>query len=289
MSNDDERSAPSPVAVITGGAGGMGLATAKLMGRDHRVVIADVNPERLAVAAKELQDQGVAAESVLCDVTDRAAVESLAATAASLGTVVSVVHTAGVSPSMATAPAIVTINALGTIHVTEAFLPLAGPGFALVNVASTAGHVSIPTWILNRMYEVASVDADLLAKRLVSFASLGPRRLRPGAAYALSKNFVIWYSRRQAATFGERDARILSVSPGSFDTEMGRLEMDSGAGEFARHGALQRFGDVDEIAEVLAFCAGRKASYLTGTDIIVDGGSSAAMTLKATIAMARMS
>jgi hypothetical protein len=68
---------------------------------------------------------------------------------------------------------------------------------------------------------------------------------------------------------------------------MGRLEEVSGAGALAEHAALRRFGRVEEIAEVLAFCASAKPGYLTGTDVLVDGGAGATMTTKDLLAIAR--
>ena len=80
-------------------------------------------------------------------------------------------------------------------------------------------------------------------------------------AYSLGKTFVRWYCTSRAGRFGQRGARILSVSPGSIDTEMGRLEEQTGSGALAQRSALRRFGTADEVAEVLAFCASEKASY----------------------------
>ena len=88
------------VSVITGGAGGMGLATAKVVGRDHTLVLCDVRQDRLDEAVGTLEGLGVTAKAVNCDVTDRQAVTRLLETASGLGTVASVIHTAGVSPSM---------------------------------------------------------------------------------------------------------------------------------------------------------------------------------------------
>lgn len=108
-----------------------------------------------------------------------------------------------------------------------------------------------------------------------SDARLAGRRLHSGLAYAISKAFVIWYTRSLAVAFGERGARIVSVSPGSFDTAMGKLEKDHGAAELLETAAIKRFGRPEEIAAVLAFCAAEASSYLTGVDILVDGGSRA--------------
>src|SRR5450432_2120328 len=130
----------SEVAVITGGAGGMGLATAKIVGRDSLVMLWDVSQERLDHAKKELSGSGIACETFVCDITDRQSVQALAAKARTLGPVVSVVHTAGVSPTMGSAEKIMRINALGTIYVNEAFFDIAESGMSVVNVASMAGH-----------------------------------------------------------------------------------------------------------------------------------------------------
>jgi NAD(P)-dependent dehydrogenase (short-subunit alcohol dehydrogenase family) len=275
------------VAVITGGAGGMGFATAKLLADDYRLVLCDVVEQRLEQAAGELRALGADCETMACDVTEREAVERVAERASSIGTVASVVHTAGVSPKMGSADKIVKINALGTIHIAESFIRVAGSGFSLVNVASSAGHLPqlLPT--PKRIYGLASTDTDRFVERMAARCNLLPERMRSGFAYALSKNFVIWYTQHLAKAFGRKGASIMSVSPGSIDTGMGRLEESSGAGELASRSALGRYGRVEEIAEVLAFLARGRAGYVTGTDILVDGGASATITLKDTIAMAR--
>ncbi|MGA8328095.1 MAG: SDR family oxidoreductase [Mycobacterium sp.] len=277
------------VSVITGGAGGMGLAAAKILGRDRTVVIADVRQDRLDSAAAQLDSTGIKCTPMSCDITDRTAVAQLAATAAGLGTVTSVVHTAGVSPSMASSERITTINALGTVNVNEAFYEIAAPGFAMVNVASMAAHMMPPAMYPTGMFQTALSDPHAFLKKAMRTYRLAPEKFRPGLAYALSKTFVRWYCTSQAERFGSRGARILSVSPGSIDTEMGRLEESTGSGALARRSALRRFGTADEVAEVLAFCAGEKASYLTGIDVVCDGGSLAAVSLRDKLAMARES
>lgn len=98
---------------------------------------------------------------------------------------------------------------------------------------------------------------------------------------------MVWYTATQAHRFGQRGIRVVSVSPGSIDTAMGRLEKDSGAGAMAGHSALQRLGTAEEVAELLAFCASAKAGYLTGTDILCDGGTVAAMGLRDRLGITR--
>lgn len=264
----------SKVCVITGGAGGMGLATAKIMGKTHDLVIADVSAERLATASAELTGMGIRCESAVCDITDKQSVAELVKQATALGDVVAVVHTAGISPQMADPAPILRVNALGTMNIADAFYDIAGEGFVLVNVASMSGHMLPGAMIPTRAYKKALTDRPAFIKKILFRCRMIPNAFyRRGMAYALSKNFVMWYSRVTAAKFGEKGARILSVSPGSFDTAMGRLEEKSGSAEMLKTAALKRFGRPEEIAEVLAFCASDKASYLTGVDILCDGGT----------------
>ncbi|WP_406813279.1 SDR family oxidoreductase [Mycobacterium sp. M23085] len=272
------------VSVITGGAGGMGLATAKVVGRDHTVVLCDVRQDRLAAAGTALQDLGIAATVVDCDVTDRRAVAGLLGTASNLGTVVSVIHTAGVSPSMGAADYIIRTNAVGTVNVNEEFFAVAGEGAVIVNVASMAAHMLPAEIVPTEQFPRALEDTDAFMAAMLAACDIAPDEARSGLAYAVSKSFVKWYSQSQAERFNARGLRIVSVSPGSIDTEMGRLEEQAGAGAMVANAAVPRWGKPEEMAELLAFCASERAGYLTGTDILNDGGVIASMTERARVA-----
>ena len=260
------------VTVITGGAGGMGQATAKVVGRDHAVVLADVRQDRLDDAIVACKAAGIEATAVNSDVTDRDAVEALLETAAGLGTITAVIHTAGVSPSMGDAPYVVTTNAIGTVHVNEAFLGAGAEGSAIFNVASMAAHMLPDELIPTAKFPLALQDLDAFTAELLAACDIVPEEARSGIAYAVSKSFVKWYSSSQAERFTAKGIRIVSVSPGSIETEMGLLEADAGAGAMVADAAVPRWGKPEEMAELLAFCAGDKAGYLTGTDILNDGG-----------------
>jgi NAD(P)-dependent dehydrogenase (short-subunit alcohol dehydrogenase family) len=277
----------SEVAVITGGAGGMGLSTAKIVGRDSLVMLWDVSQERLDHAKEELSGSGIACETFVCDITDRQSVQALAAKALTLGPVVSVVHTAGVSPTMGSAEKIMRINALGTIYVNEAFFDIAESGMSVVNVASMAGHQAPRLLVPKRSYAHALTNPEKFLKRMLALCRPLSAPAASKLAYLLSKSFVIWYSQATAAKFGGKGARIVSVSPGSFDTAMGQAEVVSGSEAMTQFGALKRLGNPQEIAEVLAFCASSKPSYLTGVDILCDGGVVATMTRRDSLTMAR--
>jgi NAD(P)-dependent dehydrogenase (short-subunit alcohol dehydrogenase family) len=272
------------VTVITGGAGGMGLATAKIVGRDRTVVLCDVRQDRLDAAAATLDDLGIAATVVNCDVTDRVAVAGLFETAARLGTITSVIHTAGVSPSMGDADYVMKTNALGTLNVNEVFCETVGAESAIVNVASMAAHILPEELIPTGQFPLAFTDEAAFMTDMASACSIAPEEARSGLAYAVSKSFVRWYTTSQAERFNARGLRIVSVSPGSVDTEMGRLEEAAGAGAMVTDAAVPRWGKAEEMAELFAFCASDKAGYLTGTDILNDGGVVASMKERARVA-----
>lgn len=262
--------------VITGGTGGMGFATARILGRDHRIVLADLNQGRIDQAVSDLAELDIDATGFVCDITDRPSVNRLFEDAEKGGHHVrSVVHTAGISPQMGTPDRIARINGLGTVNIAQAFLERAGEGDCLVNVASTAGHGLPKLLIPFRGFPLAQTDPAAFERLIANRSRVFGKKLHTGVAYGLSKAFVIWYTRSLAVTFGKKGARIISVSPGSFDTAMGQLEKDHGASEFLKVSAIKRFGKVEEIAAVLAFCASEAPGYLTGTDILVDGGTRA--------------
>lgn len=274
----------SRVAVITGGAGGMGLATAKVVGREHAIVLCDVRKDRLDGAVATLEGLGIVVTAVNCDVTDRAAVAEMFQAAKGLGTVVSVIHTAGVSPSMGDAEYVTRTNALGTLRVNEAFHAAAPAGSAIVNVASMAAYLMPEELIPTAAFPIALDDEDAFMAVVRSACDAMPEASRSAFAYAVSKSFVKWYSASAAERFNGRGQRIVSVSPGSVDTEMGRLEERNGAGAIVADFAVPRWGNAEEMAELFAFCASDRAGYLTGADILVDGGVVASMRERARVA-----
>ena len=274
------------VTVITGGAGGMGVATAKILGRDHTVVLCDVRRDRLDTAVSTLADLGITATALHCDVTDRPTVDRVFETAAGLGTLASVVHAAGVSPSMGTADYVMRTNALGTVNVNEAFFAAAAEGAAIVNVASMASHMLPEEMVPTDKFPLALQDQEGFMADMLAACGVVPEELQPGIAYAVSKTFVRWYSSAQAERFNGRGLRIVSVSPGSVDTEMGLLEAEAGAGALGADAAVPRWGKAEEMAELFAFCVSDKAGYLTGTDILNDGGVIASVRERARVAAA---
>lgn len=262
----------------------MGLATAQVVGRDDSVVLADVRQDRLDAAVTELAGRGVTATGLHCDVTDRAAVDELFERATGRGVLRAVVHTAGVSPSMGDAEYVLRTNTLGTLYVNEAFHAVAGEGAAIVNVASMGAYLIPEDFVPTAQFALALHDEAAFLAALRTACEIVPEDLRSGIAYAVSKAFVKWYSSAAAERFNTRSQRIVSVSPGSTDTEMGRLEEQAGAGAMVADAAVPRWGTAQEMADLLAFCVSERAGYLTGTDILNDGGVVASMRERARVA-----
>ena len=259
------------VCVITGGGSGMGLETARLMGENYKLLLCGRSMDKLKEAAQSLESQGIYAETMTCDVSDIESVSRLAHYAKSLGPISAVIHCAGLSPSMGSAKQIIAINALGTININNAFFDVMENEGCIIDVSSMSAYLTpqiiMPKWL----YKEATLDPTSFIKNLEKWISIFPKKHQSGIAYGITKNFVIWFAKQDAARFGRKGVRVLSVSPGNFETPMGDLEKKE-ADEYIQYCAIKRYGKVEEIACLFDFCASSAPSYLTGIDIICDGG-----------------
>ncbi|WP_211268550.1 SDR family oxidoreductase [Actinoplanes subtropicus] len=164
------------------------------------------------------------------------------------------------------------VDLVGTAHVIDAFEPVATHGTALVCVASVAGHHAILTPEQERQLATAPTR-DLLALDTVNAVT------DPIAAYILAKRVNQVRVQAAAPAFNGRGARINTVSPGVIATAMSRAEAESPVGghmmRTLRACGIGRTGTPGEIAEAVAFLTGPDSLYITGTDLLVDGGQAA--------------
>ncbi len=260
-----------PDVVVVTGAGGMGLAVARRLGGGRTVLLADAFPDTLDRAVDALRAEGYTAKGQVTDVSDAPSVVKLAEAAAGAGRLTAVVHTAGVSAATSTVRKIMEVDLLGTAHVIDAFEQVATRGTAVVCVASMAGHVARLTEEQEQALATAPA-AELLDLDVVRDARDG----EPVMAYILAKRANHVRVQAAALAYNRRGARINTVSPGVIATPMARAEQDSASGDHMlatlEACGIGRPGTPGELAEVVAFLTGPGSLYLTGTDVLLDGG-----------------
>lgn len=258
------------VVVVTG-LGGMGLSVAQRLGVGSKVVLADVNQAALNVTARSLRSDGYDVVEQMTDVSDRDSVSALVETASELGRIEVVVHTAGVSPVQASVDAILRVDLLGAALLLDAFSGTIAPGGAGVFISSMAGTLAPLDPDLERRL-MDSATADLLSLPELSAEAIPD----PGTAYSLAKRANQLRVRSAAITWGRRGARVNSISPGIISTPMGNAELAGPNGEFMRGmiagSPAGRVGTSHDIASAVEFLVGPAASFITGTDLLVDGG-----------------
>ena len=262
------------VCVITGGGSGMGLEAAKFMPKDRIIVLSGRTLSKLEDAVAELTVLGFSAYAKVCDTSDRESVRELAEYAASLGEIKNVINSAGVSPAMkGTQESILRINALGTVYINQEFSKLMQAGSVIVDVASNSAYV-LPSFLISKKtYALAETDEARFLKKLIKKSNLPKGEYqKKGFAYALSKNFVVWYAKKCAFEYGPRGIRVVSLSPGLIATDMGNLEKEDG-GMLIPLTAEERMGRPEELGFALATVADERNGYLAGVDVLCDGGS----------------
>ncbi len=251
--------------VVTGASSGMGRATARLVAdRGAEVWALDVQEPAADLA-------GCVAGTVGVDLRDEASIDAAVATVrAGAGRVDAVFACAGLAHTWPI-PDIVTVNFVGTRHLVEGLVPLMEPGSAIACIASVAGfRWPQHTAELDELVHVSGF-ADTQA-----WCAARPDLV--GDGYSFSKMAVIYWVMWRAVQLAEQGIRLNSIGPGpvatpmlsEFETAMGKGWMDA----FPK--PLDRLSRPEEQAEVLAFCNSPGASYLTGVNLFVDGGTTAA-------------
>ena len=241
------------------------MAIARAFAEEGRpLILCDLHEGPLQELASSLADKA----QVAVVAGDVSASDFPAKVIAVLGTrkIGALAHAAGVSPSMADGKRVFEINFRATKRLVEAMLPRMAPGGAAILIASNSGQLMARPMFDKALKKVLRGGSSLILKQMMRSSRM---------AYPMSKRAVQLYAQAMAPEFGKVGARVVSLSPGIIDTNMGRLEQQAGPemDKMIAVTPLQRMGESREIAAVVAFLASPAASYITGTDILVDGGT----------------
>jgi len=260
----------SRVLVLTG-AGGMGAAIVRRQGSGATVLLADANPTVLSATAESLRADGYHVIEQVTDVSDSVGVAALAATASGLGRVEVVVHTAGLSPVQASVKSILRVDLLGTALMLDAFCSVIAPGGAGVFIASMAGRLyPLDPDLEGRL--ATTPTSDLLNLPELSEGSIADQ----GSAYGIAKRANQIRVRAASVAWGRHQARVNSISPGIISTPMGAAELAGSSGPqmqaMLAGSPAGRIGTPSDIAAAVEFLTGPNSTFITGTDLLVDGG-----------------
>ena len=261
--------------LVVVGTGGMGLSTARRVGAGRVIMLADINQIGLEAAANALSADGHQVMTQHVDVTSRASVAAAADVAASSGRVTAVVHTAGLSPQQASADAVLAVDLLGVALTLDEFGRVIEPGGAGVVIASMAAHM-YPALDPDVQRQLAETPTDQLVSLDACSAITDSRQAYPFAKRANQIRVAA-----AASAWGLRGARINCISPGVISTAMGRLELSGESGGLMQamvdNAGMRRIGTPDDIAAAAEFLLGPAAGFITGVDLLVDGGVMAAI------------
>lgn len=263
--------------IVVIGAGGIGIAIARRQCFGRTVLLADCNAQTLAGAAQSMRDAGYAVESQVADVTSRASIKALATKAAALGSVTQVVNTAGLSPNMASIEGVLKVDLYGTAVVFDEFADVIAPGGAGLIISSMAGHMLPALPPEQDQALIHTPTEDLLALPFLQAGAIP----NSGVAYMIAKRANQLRVQACAVSWGARGARVNSISPGVVVTPLAQHELNSEIGGMYRAmvaaSPAKRMAPPEEIAVAASFLLGPDAAFVTGSDLLIDGGVIAAM------------
>lgn len=261
--------------IVVIGPGAIGQAIARRVGAGKHVVLADLREENAAAAAKTLGDAGFEASTAVVDVASRDSIRDLVRKATAIGPVTGLIHAAGVSPSQASPATILKVDLYGTAVVLEEFGAVIARGGSGVVIASQSGH-RLPALTPAEDKALALTPAD----QLLGLAMLQPDRVKdPLHAYQVSRRGNSLRVMAEAVRWGKRGARLNTISPGIIMTPLANDELSGprGAGyrRMIEQSVAKRAGTPDEAGSVAALLMGPDGTFITGSDILMDGGVTA--------------
>ena len=253
------------------GAGSMGTAIVRRIAAGRKILLGDISEENLKKVSREFTYSGYDAETMTVNALEKDSVEAFAERAASLGDVKYFIDTAGASPNQASPEHILRLDMVGTGYAVDAFGKVMAAGGAGLVISSQTGYMyPIP-------YETELEILNTPTDELMDLPFIrDTASQRSGIAYMVAKRVNHLQAQRAAATvWKERRARINTISPGVIVTPLAYDEF-AAAGEGYQNmidtSSAERTGTSDEIAEAAAFLLGEHAGFITGTDLLIDGG-----------------
>lgn len=261
--------------IIWMGAGQIGLAIVRRIASGKKIIIGDKILANAQAAADTLNTVGFDAMALEADLSSRESVLSLIAEACKHGDIHYLVNSAGVSPSQASVETILKVDLYGTAILLEEVGKVIARGGSGVTISSQSGH---------RMPALTPEEDRLLAitptEELLSLKMLQPQNIRDTLhAYQMAKRCNVKRVMAEAVKWGEREARINSLSPGIIVTPLAIDEFNGPRGDFYKNMFARcpagRPGTADEVAHVAELLLDDKGAFITGSDFLVDGGATA--------------
>jgi NAD(P)-dependent dehydrogenase (short-subunit alcohol dehydrogenase family) len=262
--------------IVVIGSGQIGQAIARRVGVGKHVLLADMRPDNANAAAEVLGNAGYDVSVATVDASSRAAVQSLVERAGSLGNITGLIHAAGVSPTQAAPATILKVDLYGTALVLEEFGNVIAHGGAGVVIASQSGH-RLPPLTVEQNKALATTPVD----ELLSLPFLQPDQVTDSLhAYQISKRGNSLRVMAEAVRWGKRGARVNTISPGIIITPLAKDELSGPRGQGYRRmievSPAGRAGTPDEVGNVGELLMGPDGGFITGSDILMDGGVTAA-------------
>lgn len=257
--------------VVLLGAGSMGTAIIKRISTNRIILLGDINEDNLKAREKELKYNGYAVETQVVDAMDAKSVEAFAKKASALGDVKYYIHTAGASPNQASPEHIINLDLVATSLAIDIFGKYIAKGGAGLIISSQTGYMmDIPAEI-EQQIALASTDElkdlDFIKNEAMT---------NSGVAYVVAKRANHLKVRTAAATtWADSGARINSISPGIIVTPLAYDEFESAGDayqEMINSSPAKRVGTSEEIAKAAEFLLSDDSSFITGIDLLVDGG-----------------
>ncbi len=262
--------------VVLVGAGGIGIAIARRVAQGKHLVVTSLTQEETDRVVERLRMDGFDVTGVACDLGSREDILAVIEHARKFGPITNVICAGGVSPSQAPIAQILRVDLYGTSVLLEEFGKVIAPGGSGVVVSSQSGH-RLPALTQEQNWALAMTPTEeLLDLGFLSEEAIGTT-LR---AYQYAKRCNVLRVQSQACEWGKRGARVFSISPGIIMTPLAFDELNGPRGEGYRKMLdlmpAKRAGTVDEMGALVAFLMGPEATFITGTDILCDGGCTAA-------------